>query len=208
MLRLLGLMTAIVVAGASAQATTLKFDLTGIYYVKNRAGVSKERKINVESLNEDLKEAGVDGLPEEVVVNQNAKPYGKVLLKRIEAAKAAMKIDYRFVIDNGYLYEFPTICYQGQASDVPSILKAMSGTFLNNTQGILAIRYGSRTIAYVDHFKSESALKKNYEGSGADKEIRTWLRFNESSKNVLVMSDLGHQGDGTELYTTVIKPCR
>lgn len=186
--------------GVFANATTLRFDNVGVYYQNN-----KEYKIDIQALNKSLKKAGLAGLPERIVVSPNAAPYGHLLLKRIEAAEKAMNEDYHFVIENGYLYEYPSICYRGDVADVPKIIDSMTGTFLSDEQGILAMRYQEKTIIRDDRFKSESDLKEAFDGG--NHETETWLNYDIDSKDLLLMSDLGAQGDTTELYARVIRPC-
>ncbi len=190
-----------IIVSAESWATTLEFDLTGVFYKNNR-----ELQIDVPKLNRSLAKKGLDGLPEKIVVGKNAKAYGKLLLNRIEAANKGATEELRFVIDNGYLYEYPPICYRGDATDVPAIMNGMLDTFLNSEQGILALRYGKETIIHDDRFKSKASLNEAFEGG--NNETKAWLNFDQHSRSVLVMSDLGPQGDGTELYTTYIKPCR
>ncbi len=190
----------LLVLGASANATTLEFDVTGVYYIKNR-----QHKIDVEKFNASLKKLNLDGIPQRAVVNERAGPFGKLLINRIEAAEKALGQEYHFVIEYGYFYEFPTICYRGQNSDVPAILEAMTGTFLSDEQGILAIRYKDKTLITDDNFSSAAKLNEAYEGGNDETEI--WLNYDKRKDDVLVMSNLGPQGDGTELYATFIKAC-
>ncbi len=184
----------------AASATTIEFDLTGVYYKWHR-----EYQINIKTLNAALKKEGLDGLPERVVVGENASRYGRLLINRINAAEKALVQEYSFVIEYGYFYEFPKMCYRGSNSDVPKILEAMTGTFLNNEQGVLAIRYKNKTFISDENFNSEEKLNEAYEG-GND-ETKAWLNYDQRSNKVLVMSNLGPQGDGLELYATVIEEC-
>jgi len=184
-----------------AEKTTLEFELQAITYVNNR-----EVKVNIADLNRTLEQRGLSGLPEIVIVSENAKPYWKVLMKRIEDANRVVETQMLFSINSGYLYEYPAVCYRGAISGVVKVIDGMSDNFLTSEQGILAIRYGKTKIIRSDEFKSEKKLRAYYEGN-ADEEVNAWLDFDEISKSVLVMSNLGPQGDGTELYATKIKPC-
>jgi hypothetical protein len=186
-------------AALAANKTTLEFDLTGVTYVNN-----KEVKISVPKLNKTLAQEGLAGLPERIVVSATSQPYHKVLMSRIEAANKVSKTELRFVIDGGFFYEFPEICYRGEASEVPEVLKSLAGTFWNADQGILAFRYGKKKLVEADQFKTDAALKKNYEESDA---VDVWLNYDTDSDAVLLMCDLGPEGDGTELYAIPISPC-
>ncbi|MBY0472584.1 hypothetical protein K2X30_15575 [bacterium] len=189
------------VASAHAADTTVEFPLTGHYYKKNR-----EFRIDVPKLNRTLNKQNLDGLPELVVVSESAAPYGKLLLKRIAEANKVLPEKQLFVIDQGYLHEYPKMCYRGEISNVPTIIQAMLGTFLTDEQNILAMRWKKKTLIHSDVFKSPTQLKDTY-GDESD-EVRAWLDFDSDSDTVLIMSDLGPQGDGTELYETAIQPCK
>lgn len=186
----------------AVEKTTVEFALTGVTYVNN-----KEVKLDIAKLNKTLAKQGLEGLPEIIVVSQNAKAYWRVLMKRIEAANKVAATEMTFPINSGYYYEFPELCYRGKTEEVVGVLDGMLGSFLNDGQGVMAYRHGETQVVRVDDFKSEKALKDRY-GDENENEVKAWLKYKKTSKSVLVMSDLGAQGDGTELYATSVKPCK
>jgi len=187
---------------AFAAKTTVEFELKLYKYVKN-----KEVQVKIPALNKKLKKAGLDGLPEVVVVSENAKAYWNILMKRIEAAQSTSKEEIHSYISSTYYYEYPEICYRGKMSEVVKVLDGMNDNFLTNEQGIHAYRYGKKTDVRSDLFKNEKSIREAYDEQRPE-DVEEYLAYDENSDAVLVVSDLGAQGDGTELYLTYIKPCK
>jgi len=187
---------------AFAAKTTVEFELNLYKYVKN-----KEVKVAIPALNKKLKKAGLDGLPEVVVVSENAKAYWNILMKRLEAAQVTSEEQIHSYIDNTYYYEYPELCYRGKMSEVVKVLDGMNGNFLTNEQGIHAYRYGKKKDIRSDIFKTEKSIREVYDEQRPE-DVEEYLAYDEKSDAVLVVSDLGAQGDGTELYLTYIKPCK
>ena len=193
---------------AFARETTLEFDLTGKVFVNH----NRVLNLKIANVNKRLHAKGIDGLPERLAVTKNAAAYWRILMDRIEAGNKAQayKTEMHFDINSGYFYEFPAICYRGKTEDVSVIIDAMmKDNFLNSEQGLLAMRWGTHKDVRSDQFKSDEGLREYYQqwGDENENEIKSWVKYNTKSENVLIMSDLGPQGDGTELYATVIKPC-
>ncbi len=200
----------------SAQETKLEFKLKGTYYVKR---LEKFKKVNLKALNKKLISLhpaelpeNVE-LPEKIQVGKNAKLYWDILVKRIEAANQVVSDKMWFnITDDRDLREYSPICYRGKSSDVPAILKSFqngsNGNFMRGDAGLLAIRYGETIEIYHNDevFNSEEKLKELYAADNAD-EVNDWLRYDKSSDVVLVMTDFGGQGDGTELISTFIEKC-
>ncbi len=185
----------------SAEKTSLNFAFEGVTYVNN-----KEVKVSISKLNKKLNDAGLDGIPEQFSVSGSAKPFWRVIVKRIEAANELLGVKIHTPIESGYFHEYPPICYKGSISGVPAMIHSMLGSFLTDEQEVMALRYGKKKIINSNDFKTDEELVKVHQVNNK-KEVRAWLNYDESSVNVLVMSNLGAQGDGTELYATVIKPC-
>jgi hypothetical protein len=112
-------------------------------------------------------------------------------------------------VHEGHIYEL-SICYRGQVEDVPALIQAMVGNFLNAEQGILAIAAGKKKLIEDESFKSRSGLKERFgdEYEGRLTTINQWLNYDSKSKTAIVMSDFGPQGDGTELKLSKIPPCK
>lgn len=183
---------------ASAK-TTLEFDLTATTY--NKEG---SVPVDIKKLNAKLKKNGLDGLPERIIISSNPAAYFNVLEKRIKAVSTISKTSIDFPISNGYLYEYPEICYRGEGSDVGKMIQSMVGNFLNSDQALLGVKFKSETVMWdSDYFAMDGV-----EADEIPEEIETWKNYNPKSSNVLVMSNLGQNGDGTELYSTFIGPCK
>ena len=190
-------------AMAAAEKTSLEFDLKAEYY-QNHDLIT----VNIPKLNKALKAKGLDGLPEKIILGANPAPYQKLLEKRLEAAKAIIPQDIHSPILAGYYFEYPKICYRGTTSKAVKILDAMVGNFFQETQGVLAMRFGKTTKILWKEFSENPEVRQNYIDNGAEDLLAAWDTYDTKSDTIAVLSDLGHQGDGTELYFTEIKRCQ
>lgn len=126
-------------------------------------------------------------------------------------------------IANGYgqdLDELQDLCYVGEASGVEAAIDAeIEKDTINYWSTVLAIRYGTaKKIVDTDIFAEDAKGKlieiQDGEPLDLDSEyghpaiLKQWNAFNTKSKDVLVLSNIGMQGDGTEMYATVIPPCK
>ncbi len=196
----------------AAPQTTLEFPLIV---------VDEYSDFNLKSLNKELKEKGLSGLPEIIKLTQKGqRAYFRVLMKRIAAAREAgiLSEDDQFVIESGYLYEYPQICFRGDIDDVAGIIDAMHTVpedesyraFIEPDSGILGVSWGAKRALFSDYLKNEDAVKDYYgvEDGGEIPEVVLELLEWFKKDQVFVVTDLGPQGDGTEAYDTVIKACR
>jgi hypothetical protein len=202
-LRLLALALISTSAFAATETTRLEFDLKAEYY-RNHDLVT----VNIPKLNKALKAKGLDGLPEKIIIGANPAPYQKLLEKRLEAAKAVLPEDIHSPILAGYYHEYPEICYRGKAREAVKILDAMVGNFFQETQGVLAMRFGKTVKILWKEFSENPEVRQNYIDNGSEDILAAWDNYNTKSDTIVVLSDLGHQGDGTELYFTEIKRCQ
>ncbi len=108
-----------------------------------------------------------------------------------------------------YLYQLESICYIGEMGEVPYSLRALlEEEKLERDQGIVAIRYGqSKVISFEDEFFETSEEWMEFQMEENPKVVEAWKSYDTSSKEVLVISNLGPEGDGTELYLTIMPPC-
>ncbi len=151
----------------------------------------KRVNFNIAKLNAELKAAGLEGLPERVVVTKNPLPFWKVLSRRLEALEKFKGKDVWFAINRGYLHEYPAICYRGAASDVVGIIDAMNDNFLHTDQGLLAFRQGNTLDVRDERFESRKAFDEAYEHEDYSAEKKAFFGYDKKSDAVLVMSDLG-----------------
>ncbi len=133
-----------------------------------------------------------------------------------EKPKTKIEFNKRGVEPQAYLYEMPKMCYRGVAKDVPSLIEDMMSSdesILHRDQGIQAIRFQHSLFIYNAAYfyltTKEEEVAYEIRTNHSDL-IEEWEAYEASqkSKDVLILSDLGPQGDGTELYLTVVKPCR
>jgi hypothetical protein len=183
----------------------LVFSMVATYWENN-----DEKDVKIATLNRKLNAAGLNGLPETVVIGKTPEPYWKVIMKRLEKANEIQPFgagnEIETVLNAGYFFEYPEICYNGKTADVIEIVDAMNGNFMNDTQGVLAFRYKNKKVVRDERFESVASLREALGDDNPD-EVSDWLEYDTSSDAVLVMTDLGQQGDGLELYSTKISRC-
>jgi hypothetical protein len=192
----------------SVQGTTLEFKNTGTYYVK-RKGQEKEYSVNITKLNRRLKELGLPSVPAKWVLSADNVIDAKKFALTIEKANAKLAHTVFMNALRGYMWQLPNICYRGRPEEVWPLMQKLTGSIFHPDQGFLAVRYGSQQKILSDELGA--ATRKEWQAiygeEGAD-QIDTWVNYNPGSKVVLVMSNLGDQGDGTDLYATAIVPCK
>lgn len=195
----------------AAEKSTIEFKLMAEEYRNN-----KHLTFPFSDLNKDLKKLNLPGFPEVGVFGKNDAPYVKLLKKRVEISKAALKRDFDWLDDGGggmYYHNLPTICYRGKATDVPAILTALekAGLFAEYQQ--VAYKIGKKKfVNYPEEWiDGNSERQREYREELTDMnpdEVKMWDKYKTTSETVLWMTNLGPQGDGLELYATEIKRCR
>jgi hypothetical protein len=188
--------------------TFLKYEVGGHYFNKK----DKKIPINLVDVNRKLKQLGLTEFPKEVTLGlKSAGEWKTRYAKSIEALRDILGATPHLNIDGLYLYEAPEICYHGSATAVPELIVKLGHTFFHGGQGILAYRVGNVRKALSEDeygFSSDYArTRKNYEENGYEGLVDEFMQNEPGSRDVLVYSNIGAQGDGTELYSTRIKPC-
>ncbi len=194
---------------ASPMRTTIEFKLMGEEFLKDDS-----KNIVLSSLNPALKKKGLPGFATVGVFSKSDQAYWLKLQKQVETSAKALNRDIR--LDEGYglyIHQTPTMCYRGSTNQVPKVIQALMGSVFHQDQGIQAFRFKDKKII-VDQYQfievsdaeKSKENRENYETNAPD-DVKVWDDYDVSSDDVLVMSDLGPQGDGTELNATLIKRC-
>jgi hypothetical protein len=168
--------------------------------------------ISITKLNKKLAAKGLEGLPEKIVVSKTDVPYMKLIEKRVDAVNEAFKDTYLYFNGtNSYMHDMEDMCYRGKPSEVKAIITALRGTLFQEDQGLYAVRYLDKKSIFAGmskiFFENNAEMRQGYEENG-NTAITEWDNFDTSSDTVAVISDLGPEGDGTELYLTEIKRCK
>jgi hypothetical protein len=183
----------------------------GEVYLKSK---NSFKEFMLSSLNKKLAAKDLKGFPSRVVIadGQNPEPYKKLIDKRLEAMNTALKTEVKIAEDGGgglFLNDVQNMCYRGNPAKILKILKSMMGNFLHDDQ-LDALRFGNyRHIEYKkDFFENNAEMRQNYADNGYADAMRDWTNYNPKSNTVLVLFTFGPQGDGTELLSLKIKPCK
>ncbi len=193
----------------SAGSATIDLPVTGYYYENNR-----EVPIDIPKLNKELNKLGLDGIPEVVTMGKNPGAFHAVIMKRVKAANEKLNREMVFNVadehySQGHVRQWEHACYKGTITGLVGLIESLRGNFLYQDESILGIRAGAGEKIFDPAFKSKAGIKKRFgdEYEPNETAIDAWLTYKKTSKTALVLSDLGEQGDGTELYATEIPPC-
>jgi len=182
--------------------TFLKYQVSATYYKKN-----VELPLPISEINRKLAEAGLDTLPLEVTLGVKSAKDWKKWSALIEKAKVLTDKEFEINIDRKYLHELPVMCYSGSPAAVMELIEKLGGTFFHEDQGYYATRWGREVDNKdPDNFGSTEAETRERFGEHEDV-LEEWFNYNKSSRDVLILSNFGPQGDGTELKLTRIRPC-
>ncbi|MDX2091322.1 MAG: hypothetical protein SFX73_25915 [Kofleriaceae bacterium] len=163
--------------------------------------------VKLESLNADLAN---DGITFDAQLTLGARDGIKFLrvLKNVEKAseKLGREIDFDFTWDPS---DYTNLCYSGEVKRIPDAVEGLRSSLFSDYMGIQGERWGT-------------TKKFHYSGAGGETEsewiaaqeeqdngdtMAAWTSFDTASKDFLMMTDGGQQGDGTELFAVTIKPC-
>ncbi len=194
----------LILSSATPAVTTLEFHLTGEIY----KGMDVQ-EMDLGQINRELKSKKIKPLPETIVCGKDHLKSWKKLMGQVKVAKKILKKEIHLVADHGYLYQFPTICYRGLSSEVPEVIESLMGTILHSDQGIQGLKYGKEKVVHhgSDFFENSKERMKGMLKHNPQ-EVRMWLNYKKSSDTVLLLSDYGSHGDGTELTAIEIKRCK
>lgn len=185
--------------------TTIEFELTAETYT-----ASSKKEFSLASLNKKLKAAGVKEFPKTQAFGMDSQKTWDGLMKQVKAANKALKMELHPIFEKGYFYEFPTMCYRGEAEDVQYVIRAMMENVLHGDQNIDGIRArDSKWIHWMsEFFETNEEMREAQMDNGNEVEMKMWDEYDIKSQTVLVISGYGPQGDGTEMTATEIKPCK
>lgn len=192
------------ISTAAAAQTTIEFKLTGEVH-RSQAST----KLDVTSVNQQLKKLKSPQFPEVLVWGKNSQRAWEKLIGGLKTANKALKLDIELIAEQGYFYEFPAICYRGKASEVPEVIESLMGTVFHPDQDISAVKFGAVKIVHnpATFFETNSKRMKLLRRANP-KDMKKWFSYSRGSSSVLVLSDFGPQGDGSELIATEISRCK
>lgn len=198
-------LAAVLASGFLAQASepnALQVSLMGREF-RSSAWVN----IQLTTLNKKLKKQELPQFEKSIVLKKND---GKKYLKILEQVRVANKALGRKIemIDHGYFYQLPETCYTGETSAVIDTINGLRDGVFHTDMGISAIRYGKiKVLFYEGQTIDDNAEVRAIHEQNNPEAVAAWDHYKKKSDDVLVLSDFGPQGDGTELTATLIKRC-
>ncbi len=109
------------------------------------------------------------------------------------------------------LHDAPKMCYKGNPLGVaPALQKIMNeNDKLSSDSFMIAFRVGRQMTVYdtLSFFETVTEEERETLEESNPDEVKQWREYDTDSKTVLILNNLGPQGDGTELYATSVKPC-
>lgn len=192
------------ISAIAADKTTIEFQLMGTETSKK----GSVKKIVLSSLNKKLKAVELPGFPTVITLGKDDKPYWLKMIRQLVNANSMLGRNIEIVMERGYLGEFPAMCYRGKTAEVRDVIEGLMGSVFHEDQGIQAVRYGTKKfITYTDEFFETNKERREEQEQNNAEEVALWDNYDTKSDTVLVMSDYGPQGDGTELTATSIVRC-
>lgn len=159
--------------------------------------------VPMSSLNLDLSAHQMEKFPERAVFGKKDRALAKAIQERLDNVGKTLQRKlylYSYGTLGYYLHHVPQpFCYRGKASEVLTVIRALMGVVFNENEGFLGVRYG-KTKKFLTH-------EQDF-GQRSDQEAAVWDNYDTTSNAVLLMSDLGPEGDGTELYSLLIPSCQ
>jgi hypothetical protein len=185
-----------------ARKTTLTFFLVGQEYDQR---AEEWKKVPLDSLNADLERAGLKKFNKAITVGAQDGAKFEEILTRLEEAnqKLNRKVEFDHTWDPS---EYEGLCYNGTAAGVGKVVEGLRGSAFSEYMGVQAERWGSKKKV---HNETESEwLRFQREDNDQGDTIKAWESFDGRSSKYLMFTDGGQQGDGTELFATIIDRCR
>lgn len=165
------------------------------------------RVIKLTSINSKLKKAGLEQFPATVTLTKND---GKIWMKYVdlvEKANKKLKTELEILPDDNLTWG-STMCYLGSPQGVLKTLEGLTGTMIDEDMGIWGYRIGKKvSFTYPGEFIDNPEYREelmNYN----PREIKEWDNYNTKSDAVLLSTNYGPSGDGTEMNNTLIKRCK
>ncbi|MDH4466471.1 MAG: hypothetical protein QE271_00315 [Bacteriovoracaceae bacterium] len=192
-----------------AETSSIEFTLTGREVINHAY-----QEIKMASLNPELKKKNLPPFDKKLVFKKDeskkvVQAKIETIVKNLENFNQAFGRKTELYVWNAYFYELPKLCYRGKIEDVKTITEQLMGTLLHPDQGIQGIKYlDKKFITYPEEFfENNIDSRANYIDNGYRRAIGAWENFDSKSEKVLILSDYGPQGDGTELTATQISRC-
>lgn len=191
----------LVSSSAFAAESSLTFSMTAREYIEG----SGWQTVYLPSLNTKLAQAGLPGFKPKLTFKANESAKYAKFVEQVE--KAGKKLNREIeVLDKGYLNSAPTLCYNGKPEDVLKIVQSLTTAF-HEDMGIQGVRYKNKKVFIYDQtFENDEDIRQNYEDNSPEA-LQAWKKYKTTSDAVLILSDFGPEGDGTELFDTEIKRC-
>jgi hypothetical protein len=187
-----------------AASTTLTFPLIGHEYNET---TSQWKTVPLESLNTKLQAAGLEPFEKSITVGRSPADKAKfeALAKRVETANEKLHREIEFVQDWN-ASKYVGLCHTGLTSGVRKTVEALMGSAFSIYQGMPGYRYG-KTKKFLYGADTESDFWTQHREENSDV-VKIWDTFDTNSDAFLMLSDGGQQGDGTELFATLIPKCK
>lgn len=164
--------------------------------------------IKLPSLNAKLKKAGLAEFPATVTLTKKDGDVWMKYVDLLETANEKLKAKYEILPDDNLIYG-SAICYNGATAGVLKTIEGLRGSMIHEDMGIYGYRMGKKVkITFPGNDFLDVPEMREMLTNDNPYEVRTWDNYDTSSDDVLLATNYGQQGDGTEMNVTVIKRCK
>jgi hypothetical protein len=167
------------------------------------------KDIKLSNLNPLLKKKNLAPFADSIVLGKNDGKKWTAILDQITAANKALgrKIE---VEDGGFYLDHrtPPFCYLGDGTGLEKTLEGLRDTFFAESMGIPGWRLGTKKVKFGGEWGPEGKDWMEQHTEENPNEVKAWMKYNTKSDAVLLLTDYGPQGDGMELFATLVQRCK
>jgi hypothetical protein len=190
-------------AKRSDSATTLTIDLVAQEW---HDGPDVWGTVKLADLNAEMAQYGVS-FPNKLTMGPRDGAKFLKVMRDIEVAND--KLHREIEIDRTWdPSEYVGLCYTGDVRGVPRVVDGLRESMFSIYMGIQGERWGTTKRFHYSGAGGETEAEwiAAQQEENADV-MKVWTSFETSSKDFLMMTDGGQQGDGTEFFAVTIKKC-
>lgn len=163
--------------------------------------------IKLSSLNPQLKKLNLPPFAEKVTLTAKDGKVWEKLKLQVETASKVLKKELEILPDGNFVWG-ATMCYSGPVLDVFKTFKGLTGTMIDSDMGIYGYRIGMKTVfTFEDEFLDNEDRRAEF-AENSPTEVKAWDKYNTKSETLLLATNYGPEGDGTELNLMYVTKCK
>ncbi len=163
--------------------------------------------IKLSSLNPQLKKLNLPLFPEAVTLTAKDGKVWEKLVLQVETVSKAIKKELEILPDSNFVWG-SKMCYSGPVADVFKTIEGLTGSMIDEDMGIYGYRIGKKTVFTYEGEFLDSEERRSEFTDAYPAEVDAWDSYSTTSDTLLLATNYGPSGDGTELNLTYVKKCK